>query len=180
MKSMCLPAPLARAVAFFACLLGGTAAADVHTLYATLRGAQEVPPVSTPGVGECTITLDDVTGMVTVSGSFSGLTTAASAAHIHGPAPIGMNAGVLVPLTETGGTSGTVSGSATLLPANVTDMLNGLTYVNVHTSMHGGGEIRGQIVAQVPGVAGGWLIALAVLGVAGGVFLLVRRPALAS
>jgi hypothetical protein len=152
------------------------ASADVHTLYAQLTGSQEVPPVSTSGQGMCTITLDDVTGAVSVSGSFSGLTTSATMAHIHGLGAPGTTAGIIVTLTETGGTSGTVSGSGTLTGAEVTGMLAGLTYVNVHSSMHGGGEIRGQITPGVPSMPWKYAAVLAVLALAGGAFVLVRRP----
>jgi hypothetical protein len=57
-----------------------------------------------------------------------------------------MSAPILVPLQQTGGTAGTVSGTGTLTPAQVTDMQNGMMYVNVHTSTYPNGEIRGQIV----------------------------------
>lgn len=124
------------------------AAAGTHTYNFAMTGAQENPPVSPSGSGTCTVVLDDVTGVVTVSGTYTGMTSAVILAHIHGAAPVGMNAGILVTLTHTGGTSGTVSGSGTLSAAQVTNLLNGLHYVNIHSSMHTGGEIRGQIVCE--------------------------------
>jgi len=148
-----------------------------HTLYATLTGSQEVPPNSPAGVGSCTITLDDVTGNVSVSGSYSGLTSNANAAHIHGLAAPGANAGILVALTQTGGTSGTIGGGGTLSAGDVTGMLNGLTYINVHTTSHPGGETRGQITAAVPAFPWQYGVALAVLALMGGAFVLSRRPA---
>ena len=45
----------------------------------------------------------------------------------------------------TAGTAGTFSGSGTLNMGQVTNLLNGMTYLNVHTAMHPAGEIRGQI-----------------------------------
>lgn len=152
-------------------------ALGVHSFTFQLSGAQEVPPVASGGSGACTVTLDDVTGAVTVSGVYTGLTSNATLAHIHGPAAVGVNAGVLVSLTQTGGTSGTVSGGGTLSPANVNNLLNGLTYVNVHTVNHGGGELRGQIVASVPALSWPWLATLGLLAAAGGAFVLTRRPA---
>jgi len=157
-------------------MAGSASALDTHTLYALLAGSQEVPPLSTPGQGFCTITLDDVAGTVSVTGSFSGLSTTATAAHIHGLAGPGVNAGIIIGLTETGGTSGTISGGGALTPAEVTGMLGGLTYVNVHTTMHGGGEIRGQITAAVPSLSRIYVGGLAVLAVAGLAFVLARRP----
>ncbi|HEX6883369.1 MAG TPA: CHRD domain-containing protein [Planctomycetota bacterium] len=177
MKSQRLPATLAGAVALFSLLLGGVAAADIRTYGVNLSGAQEVPPVVTGGVGGCLVTLDDVTGMVTVNGSYQGMNGNVTASHIHGPAPAGANAGILIGLTPTGGTSGNISGGGTLSAANVTNMLNGLTYVNVHSTTSPGGEIRGQIVQQVPSLSPVLLGVLAVLAVAGGAFVLTRRPA---
>ena len=95
--------------------------------------------------------LNSVLFTVFVGGTFAGLTTPATAAHIHGPAAPGQNAAVILPLTATAGTSGTITGTGTLSSANATNLLNGLTYVNVHTSTFPGGEIRGQIYARVPG-----------------------------
>ena len=131
-------------------LLGPTAVAqaDTHIYHFALSGAQEVPPVSPSGSGTCTVVLDDVTGAVTVSGTYTGMTSNVLAAHIHGAAPPGMNAGILVSLTTTGGTSGTISGGGTLSGAQVANLLMGLHYVNVHSGMHTGGEIRGQIVCE--------------------------------
>ena len=155
-------------------------ALGTHTLHAILTGGQEVPPVATSGIGTCTIILDDVTGSVSVTGSFSGLGSTATAAHIHGLAAPGVNAGIIVALTETGGTSGSVSGGGVLTPAEITGMLGGLTYVNVHTTINGGGEIRGQITAAVPSMPWSYAAVLAVLALAGGAFVLSRRPALSA
>jgi len=43
------------------------------------------------------------------------------------------------------GTSGSISGTAVLTPTQVAYLLNGQTYVNVHSTTNQGGEIRGQI-----------------------------------
>jgi hypothetical protein len=180
MRSKRFPLTLAALAALFTLGLGTPASAEVHSLYAVLTGNQEVPPVASSGTGNCWITLDDVTGAVTVSGSFTGLTSTATAAHIHGPAAPGMLGGILVTLTETGGTSGTISGGGTLSPANVAAMLAGNTYINVHTLNFGGGELRGQALLGVPSFSRGWLAALVVLGVAGGAFVLARRPAVVN
>jgi hypothetical protein len=142
--------------------------ATVWVLHAHLDGLQEVPPVATPGVGFVELTLDDLTGQVTlISGSFSGLLSPATVAHIHGLAPVGVNAGVLIPLDVTTATSGTLGGSGTLTAPNIAGMLDGLTYINVHTGLFPGGEIRGQlIVIPAPG-------ALAMIGAVG--LLAMRR-----
>jgi hypothetical protein len=131
-------------------LLAGALAAQPVTYLVELTGAQEVPPNNSSGIGSATVTLDPGNGSVSVSGTYSNLTTSTVAVHIHGTSRRGVNSGVVVGLTASGGTSGSLSGSGTLTAAQVQSMLDGLTYLNVHTSMFPGGEIRGQIDA-VPG-----------------------------
>jgi len=79
----------------------------------------------------------------------SGLSGAATAAHIHGPADATATASVACPLTvtesATAGT-GTLSGECTTLV--VADLNSGMYYVNIHTTAHGGGEIRGQLMKK--------------------------------
>ncbi len=126
-------------------MVSARSSASILSWSTILYGFNEVPPNGSPGFGFVSGTLDDVTGLVVVtSGSFSGLVAPASASHIHGLAPAGVAAGVLIPLTVSGATSGTISGSGVLSPTNVAGMIAGLTYVNVHSSTYPGGEIRGQ------------------------------------
>jgi len=113
-------------------------------LTATLNGASEVPPVTTTATGTASLTMigSNMLYMVT----YSGLTGAATASHIHGPADLAHSAGILVPLNNPAGTSGSISGTVSLTPTVLADVLAGLTYINIHSTTNGGGEIRGQIV----------------------------------
>jgi hypothetical protein len=131
-------------------LLVGAIDAQSLVYNVELIGAQEVPANTSPGIGTATVTLDTATGAVSVSGRYLGLMGNASACHIHATARRGVNAGVILGLSQTGGASGTFSGSGTLTATQVQAMRDGLTYLNLHTSMFGGGEIRGQI-DSVPG-----------------------------
>jgi hypothetical protein len=116
------------------------------TFNITLNGANERPtPVDPAGTGTATVTLDG--NLVTVNGTYSGMTSAVNNAHIHGPATTEQFAGVILGLTHTAGTSGTISGSGTLSAQNVQRVLDGLTYINIHTVNNSSGEIRGQIVS---------------------------------
>ena len=127
---------------------GGAGGSTIVTYNVAMTGAMEVLPTgTTPSTasGQANITLNTATGAVTVDGSFSGLTSAATASHIHGPAAAGAVANPIVVLVATAATSGTVTGSGTLTPDQVTAMLGGMTYINVHTSGYSGGEIRAQI-----------------------------------
>lgn len=113
-----------------------------------LQGGQEVPPATTLGTGDVTLTLDDSSRSWSLTGTFSGLTGSPSAAHIHGPAAPGVNAGVVTALSFTGGTSGTLSGSGTFSVQQMTDLNDGLFYVNLHTASFPGGEVRAQLVPE--------------------------------
>ena len=74
--------------------------------------------------------------------SFAGLSSAQTAAHIHGPAHVGVNAPVLFNLG-----SGAVSNATfAVTPAQVAQLKAGLFYFNVHTQNFPNGEIRGQIL----------------------------------
>ncbi len=56
----------------------------------TLSGANEVPPVISPGVGNAIVTVDG--NIMTVNANFSGLLSNTIAAHIHCCVPPGVNA----------------------------------------------------------------------------------------
>jgi hypothetical protein len=108
---------------------------------------------------------------MTVNGTFTGLTTPSTLAHIHGLADPGQGPLPVIfglTLNPLGATSGSYSGSATLSGANLTGALLGRTYVNVHSMMNGGGEIRGQVVPAPSAPAlPPWGIVLMTLSMAG-------------
>lgn len=112
------------------------------TYKTTLSGVNEVPAVAGTGMGDVTATLDMSTQVLTVSGTYMGLTGEAKAGHIHGPAMAGTNAGVLFPLTVK---DGMITGTPKLTTAQIDDLAAGKFYVNVHTATNPGGEIRGQL-----------------------------------
>lgn len=115
-----------------------------------LAGEQEVPPVDTEATGAGRFTIDTTANTLDYHVSYSGLSADETAAHIHGPADIGVNAGVLHPLPAGNPKVGTWN-----YPEEMEDeILNGRMYVNVHTTAHQGGEIRGQIVDMVAVING--------------------------
>jgi len=160
--ALMLPAPAANAIPM--------------TFTAALSGANEGPPVASPGTGLATIVLDPTAQTLQVNVTFSGLTTNTVAAHIHCCAPLGTNVGVATtvpafPGFPLGVTSGTYSsavfdltqpliynpafvtlqgGLAQAEAALIAGIIGGQTYLNIHTVMFSGGEIRGQLTA-VPG-----------------------------
>ncbi len=124
-----------------------TTAGQTDYLTARIQGAQEVPPNGSLATGSAKLLLDKTTGMVYLTGSFTGLVANATASHIHAAAA-NVNGGVIIPLTVTAGTQGTIHVAAAIAPANQTQMIAGNTYVNIHSSSFPGGEIRGQLIAE--------------------------------
>lgn len=115
-----------------------------QTYHATLTAAQEVPPTASSGAGSATITVDPGAKTISWTVSYSGLTGPAGAAHIHGPAAPGSNAGVVINI-GTGGLASPITGTAPITDAQLADLAAGKDYVNIHTAANKGGEIRGQI-----------------------------------
>ena len=98
--------------------------------------------VTTTATGNGTLSLAG--NVLTYSISYTGLSSEFQGAHIHGPADSAHSAGVLFPLSGGGGISGTFSGSQVLTPDQIAYLFSGQTYVNIHTSNYGAGEIRGR------------------------------------
>lgn len=144
----------------------------------------------TPGTGGeigAGIFFDDVAKTLTVNvgwgsaNGFTNLTANATAAHVHGPtaasgtASFTQNAGVLIGLD--GGvftfnnslSGGFITGtSAALSAVNEAALFNGRLYINVHTSINGGGEIRGNLIpvpepSTYAAIAGALAIGVAVV-----------------
>jgi hypothetical protein len=101
--------------------------------------------ITSTGKGTGTFTYDPATHTLTYNVAYFGLSGAATAAHIHGPADPGGNAPPVVPFTNA---ASPITGTATLTDAQAADLAAGKWYVNVHTAANRGGEIRGQIVAN--------------------------------
>ena len=124
-----------------AVLLAGPACAEKFK--AALDAKSEVPPNASTGSGTADIDYDPATKKLSWKLTYSGLTGPATAAHFHGPAETGKNAGVAVAIPNA--TSSPAEGSATLTAAQAADLEAGKYYVNVHTQANPGGEIRGQV-----------------------------------
>jgi hypothetical protein len=132
---------------------------------ARLSGFQEVPAVSSTGTGELLARIADDESSIEYTLSYQDLEGTASMAHIH-LGQTSVNGGIIAFLCGGGGkpacpaVSGSVSGTITAadvigpagqgiaageLAEAIAAMRQGVTYVNVHTDKHPGGEIRGQI-----------------------------------
>ncbi len=141
--------------------------ADLFQFSFMLDGTQSA--TGSPGIGTATGTFDTVTGVMTLSGEFSGLNGTTTVAHVHGFADAPANAGILFGVTVTNGVSaGTFSGSGTIVGDDgaFSNTFAGRTYINIHSTTNGGGEIRGHVTnfQAIPEPASTGLLAL--LGVA--------------
>src|SRR6202012_2222590 len=129
------------------CALPISGPAFAEKMKATLDGKSENPPNTSAGKGEADIDYDAATKKLTWKLTYSGLSGPATAAHFHGPAEAGKNAGVAVAIPNA--TTSPNEGSATLTDAQAADLEAGKYYVNVHTAANPGGEIRGQVTKEV-------------------------------
>jgi hypothetical protein len=142
-----------------------------HSIRAKLTGYQEVPALSTPGVGTFRASINRGANEIRYRLTYSGLESPATQAHIHFENRTNAGPIVVFLCTNLGngpaGTQacpangGTISG--TIRPVDVgagaaaqgiaagefgelvRAIRAGATYVNVHTTGHGTGEIRAQL-----------------------------------
>ena len=110
---------------------------------ATLNGASEVPATPSIATGSATLNFNTTTKIFSVTVTYSGFT--ATAAHIHqgatniaGPVIFGFTA-FASPINYT-----SVALDATQEAALMTNQY----YVNVHSALYPGGEVRGQLIRQ--------------------------------
>src|SRR5262249_23234917 len=124
------------------------AAAEVVQMRAELSATAEVPPNASPARGSAEVSLDTATRQLTWRVSFAHLTAPMTAMHFHGPAATTANAGVVIPIPASPAQAANVNGTATVTEQQMTDILAGRYYINVHTPNNPGGEIRGQVVRR--------------------------------
>lgn len=160
--------PIVRVIAAAALAAPLMANAVVYQFNASLNGANERPtPVVTSATGIATLSYDDQgTAGVFDDDTYDfalsvfGLGAPASVFHIHGPATTAANAAPIVTLSGApflsliSGGNLLVGGSGVAPPSSsfLATLQGGLAYVNVHTALNPGGEVRGQLVqvAVVP------------------------------
>ena len=121
--------------------------AGVEVYVATLSGAAERPnPVTTTATGEATVTVIDNLlswkvdlvdiDSVTLGHIHKGVADSAGGVVVDfAPAPTGLNF-----------TGTATQGSAVVVDSVLTLMRGNRAYVNIHTRVNGGGEVRGQLV----------------------------------
>jgi hypothetical protein len=126
----------------------GNTTKSIQQFKAVLSGAAERPtPVVTTATGLASVSLDG--DKVTTILSYDGLSGPPTNGHFHGPATADQAAGVMIGFpagTLPSATSATLIFELTFDAAQKTALTSGMTYLNLHTVLNGGGEIRGQVV----------------------------------
>ena len=141
-----------------------SAHADTFVLTAALTGSEETPPpgLNTGAFGSATVTLDTSARTVTYRVDVFNLPSGVTASHIHvggvGTAgPIVINFAPPVNASNDFAFSGTVPESQWIQRPEqgirsgddiIQAILGNNTYVNVHSTVNGGGEIRGRLVLK--------------------------------
>ena len=127
-------------------LIASVAMADILEFNALIDGeqAENCAGSGSPGTGTGSFTLDTDTGFVVYEIEFSGLIGTETNAHVHGAAPMCAGAGIVYPLPL----GSPKNGNTTLDAGEMQDMIDGLHYVNIHSTFNTSGEIRGQIILK--------------------------------
>lgn len=130
----------------------GTPSAFLYSFKGTYSGAQEVPPNASAGTGTIQGIYDSASKRIYYVINFSGLSTNTTAAHFHAPGAPGVIAPVIIAYTgfPAGVTSGTYVNTNVITNAQEKQLLSNLWYSNIHTTSLPGGEIRTQIIPQLP------------------------------
>jgi CHRD domain len=127
--------------ALAAAIGAGPALAETMSFKADLKPGPGISP--TTGQGNLTASYDTESRKLSWKGNVSALSGNPTAAHFHGPADPGQNAGVLIPAA--GVKMGEFEGSATLTNDQAKVVTADKTYFMVHTAANPGGEVRGQV-----------------------------------
>ena len=144
MKTISLSAFSAFLLAFLFLLPRQSVAQAGQLLFtAHLTGAEEVPAVTTNGEALITVLVNDDQTKMLIQGVATNLSGPVTAAHLHA-GDFGVNGGVFVDLSPIR-TGNKFAGELPIPAGFLTKALSLGLYANVHTAMHPGGEIRGQL-----------------------------------
>ena len=118
-----------------------------ETFSADLKPSAEVPAVDSKASGTITATYDTASKKLTYTATYKDLSGPATMAHFHGPAAPSQNANILVDISPAHSPLGSPKHGCVPFTKDQAKLLSkGLVYINVHSTMFTGGEIRGQVL----------------------------------
>lgn len=123
--------------------LAGTLSAQTTWYSCHLNGERHVPPVATASTGWAVVKHEASTGALQVFCRHEAMSSPTIGAHLHAGAS-GQNGYVVIALTQTSADRWT--GSCSLNTAQASALAQDSLYLDVHTTVFPGGEIRGQVV----------------------------------
>jgi hypothetical protein len=118
--------------------------------FADLSADEQSAVTDSPALGRADFLLERATMKFSWTVTFRDLTSAPTAAGLHGPQTPGGNAGLLIDIAKSGLQS-PISGSAIITDGQLDYLLTGKMYVNIRTIKFDLGELRGQIMRKRPG-----------------------------
>ena len=125
----------------------GPARAESASFKIPLSGADCKPAVETAATGTAALTYDPATRVLNWDITYSGLSSPATQAHMHGAAVEAGKNVVITWLSPAGSPpANPITGQATLTPEQVPQFDAGQWYLNIHSQSHPACEIRGQVI----------------------------------
>jgi hypothetical protein len=128
-----------------------------HAFAARLNGANEVPPVTTNGIGIGFVGLNSAETQIRACVGFTHLSSAVTAITINGPASASENGPVIFTLPLPTSSFGFSSQTFDVTADQVTQLRGHLWYFQVATTNNPDGEIRGQLNPITPRYGGGFI-----------------------
>ena len=120
-----------------------SASLSAQTFVFDLRGTQEVPPTGSTASGGCMATLNQPAAQLSITCVHNVIN--ATVMHIHRGAP-GVNGTIAFDLgSPTSPVTATWTG---MTPTDISDLLAGNLYINIHSAGRPNGEIRGQMLPR--------------------------------
>lgn len=140
-----------RVVAALAVVLWVSAVLVVQAQSRTFKTRLSPVPVAAYNpaiVGTGSVTATVAGNKLTIAGTFDGLASAATTARIHKSTKTGVRGEPILNLTITNGTSGQISGTFDLTPAQVQELAAGRYYVQLQSEKAPEGNLWGWLLAQ--------------------------------
>jgi hypothetical protein len=138
--------PMGHVAFFFAALVCAAQTRQTFTARLTPVPIDAAMRANITGSGSVTANLTGA--KLAITGSFEGLRTAATVAHIHQGSATGVRGPVLLDLTVSNAVNGTIMGSFDLTPVQIESLHKGKLYVQIHSEKAPDGNLWGWLLPE--------------------------------